>query len=80
LKPDAEGRVWNDLVSSTVQKLCIDNGFLFFNATGTLKRRFGSHPEDFYWPGDMHFSFEGLEEFSNAVAAFMASDMIKPKD
>jgi hypothetical protein len=80
LKADAEGRVWNDLVSSMVRKMCIDNGFLFFNATETLKRRFGSHPEDFYWPGDMHFSFEGLEEFSNAVAAFMASDMIKPKD
>jgi hypothetical protein len=80
LKADAEGRVWNDLVSSTVRNMCIDNGFLFFNATETLKRRFGSHPEDFYWPGDMHFSFGGLEEFSNAVAAFMASDMIKPKD
>jgi hypothetical protein len=27
----------------------------------------------------MHFSFEGLEEYSAAVAAFMASDLIKPK-
>ncbi len=79
LKPDAEGHVWNDLVSSTVQRVCIDNGFLFFNATETLKRRFGSHPENFYWPGDMHFNFEGLAEYSNAVAAFMASNMIKPK-
>lgn len=77
LKPDAEGHVWNDLVSSTVEKMCIDNGFLFFNATEPLKRRFGSRPEEFYWPGDMHFSFEGLEEYSNAVAAFMASDMFK---
>ena len=80
LKPDAEGRVWNNLVSSTVQKMCTENGFLFFNATETLKQRFGPKPEEFYWPGDMHFSFEGLEEYSNAVAAFMASDMIKPKD
>lgn len=80
LKPDAEGRVWNDLVSSTVQKMCVDNGFLFFNATEALKQRFGPRPEEFYWPGDMHFSFEGLEEYSNAVAAFMASDMIKPTD
>ena len=80
LEPDAHGRVWNDLVSSTVQKMCADNGFLFFNATSTLKQRFGPKPEDFYWPGDMHYSFEGLEEYSNAVAAIMASDMIKPKD
>lgn len=81
LKPDAEGRVWNDLVSSTVQKICIANNFLFFNATATLKQRFGSHPEILYWrQGDMHFSFKGLEEYSGTVAAFMASSMIKPRD
>jgi hypothetical protein len=80
LKPDAAGRVWNDLVSSSVQKVCVANSFLFFNATETLKQRFGSHPENFYWKDDMHFSFEGLEEYSAAVAAFMASAIIKPKD
>ncbi len=81
LKPDAEGRVWNDLVSSSVQKTCAANNFLFFNATETLKQRFGSHPETFYWrAGDMHFNFKGLEEYSTAVAAFMASAMIKPKN
>jgi hypothetical protein len=81
LKPDAAGHVWNDLVSSTVQKTCVANDFLFFNATATLKPRFGSHPENFYWEnGDMHFNFKGLEEYSAAVAAFMASAMINPKD
>lgn len=80
LKPDAKGRVWNDLVSSAVQKMCVANNFLFFNATETLKQRFASHPENFYWKNDMHFNFEGLEEYSAAVAAFMASAMIKPKE
>lgn len=80
LKPDADGHVWNDLVSSQVRAMCAENGFLFFNATETLKQRFAGKPEEFYWPGDMHFSFEGLEEYSNAVAAFMASEMIKPHD
>lgn len=81
LKPDAAGHVWNDLVSSSVQKVCAANNFLFFNATETLKQRFGSHPENFFWwTGDMHFNFKGLEEYSLAVAAFMASAMIKPKD
>ena len=80
LKPDAAGRLWNDLVSSSVQKACVANNFLFFNATATLKQRFGSHPENFYWKNDMHFNFRGLEEYSAAVAAFMASAMIKPKD
>jgi hypothetical protein len=81
LKPDAAGRLWNDLVSSSVQKMCAANNFLFFNATGTLKQRFGSHPENFYGrSGDMHYDFKGLEEYSAAVAAFMASAVIKPKD
>jgi len=80
LKPDAAGRTWNDLVSSSVQKVCVANNFLFFNATETLKQRFGSHPENFYWKGDMHFNFEGLEEYSAAVAAFIASAVIKPKN
>jgi hypothetical protein len=80
LKPDAAGRVWNDLVSSSVQKMCIANNFRFFNATERMKQRAGSDPERFYWNYDMHFSFEGLEEYSTAVAAFMASDLIKPAD
>ena len=80
LKPDAAGHVWNDLVSSSVQKTCVANNFLFFSATETLKRRFGPHPERFYWNYDMHFSFEGLEEYSAAVAGFMASAFIKPKE
>ncbi|MET3839981.1 hypothetical protein [Bradyrhizobium sp. OAE829] len=80
LKPDAKGRLWNNLVSSSVQKTCVANGFLFFNATEALKKRSGSRPERFYWGGnDMHFSHEGLAEYSAAVAAFMASAMI-PKD
>lgn len=80
LKADAKGRLWNNLVSSSVQKVCVANNFLFFNATEALKKRSGSRPERFYWGGnDMHFSHEGLAEYSAAVAAFMASTMI-PKD
>ena len=44
-----------------------------------MKQRFGSHPR-VYWKGDMHFHLEGFEQYSAAVAAFMASAMIKPKD
>ncbi|HKU05473.1 MAG TPA: hypothetical protein VJR30_05350 [Bradyrhizobium sp.] len=81
LKPDASGLVWNDLVSSMVREACTAKNFLFFNATGTLKQRFGAHPEQLYWrQTDMHFSFEGLEAYSNAVAEFMAKNMIKPED
>jgi len=81
LRPDAEGRVWNDLVSSTVKRICAANNFRFFNATPALKQRFGPHPEHYYWGhGDMHFNLKGLEEYSNAVAAFIGSAMINPHD
>ena len=80
LKPDATGLLWNDLVSSSAQKMCVANNFLFFNATETLRRRMRSHPENFYWKaGDMHYNFKGLEEYSAAVAAFMAKALITPK-
>src|SRR3954452_9027206 len=81
LKADASGRVWNDLVSSSVQKMAAANDFHFFNATEALKKRFGSRPENFYWTkDDMHFAFEGLAEYSAVVAAFMEQAVINPKD
>ena len=81
LKADASGRIWNDLVSSMVRKACTEKNFLFFNATEIMKQRYGSHPERLYWRStDMHFSFDGLEAYSAAVAEFMAKNMIKPED
>lgn len=78
LKPDASGYLWNDLVSSSVERVSAANSFLFFNATETMRRRAGSHPEKFYWKeADMHFNLKGLEEYSTAVAAFMATALIK---
>jgi hypothetical protein len=64
-----------------VQEVSAANNFLFFNTTATLKARFGLHPEKFYWrSGDMLYDFKGLKEYFVAVAAFMASAMINPKD
>jgi len=81
LQADASGRMWNDLVSSSVQKMSAANNFHFFNATETLKARFGPRPENFYWKkDDMHYDFNGLAEYSAAVAAFMEQAVIKEKD
>lgn len=77
LRPDAAGRLGTNLVSSSVQRTALANDELFFNATEILKQRFGSHPEQYYWKRDMHFNFQGLEEYSRAVAAYMAAAMIK---
>src|SRR4051812_45466253 len=49
LKPDASGRVWNDLVSSMVQEACTAKNFLFYNATAAMRQRVGSQPEKLYW-------------------------------
>lgn len=81
LQADASGHLWNDLVSSSVQKMSAANNFHFFNATETLKVRFGPSPENFYWKkDDMHYDFNGLAEYSAAVAAFMEQVVIKEKD
>src|SRR5262245_34995347 len=80
LTPDAVGRLGTNLVSSSVQQIALANNELFFNATEALKQRFGSHPEQFYFNGDMHFNLKGLEEYSRAVAAYMAAALIKPKN
>jgi len=81
LRPDAAGRVYNNLVSSSVKEVCAANDFLFFNATDVMRQRAGGHPDKFYWrEGDIHFNFVGLKEYSAAVATFMASAMIKPKE
>lgn len=81
LKADARGRLWNDLVSSTVREACTAHGFFFFNATATLKQRFGAHPENFYLAnGDMHFNAKGLQAYAVSVAEFMASAVITQND
>ena len=80
LKPDASGR--RGTISSAPRcRKWRRQQFLFFNATATLKARFGRQPEKFYWRSDdMHYDFEGMQEYSAAVAAFMAKTMINPKD
>ena len=61
--------------TSEVLKVISSSG-AFFNASEILKQRFGSHPEQYYWARDTHFNFQGLEEYSRAVAAYMAAAMI----
>ena len=81
LKADASGQVWNGLVSSMVRDACTAKNFQFFNATDTMKQRVGTiRKSSTGGSTDMHFSFDGLEAYSNAVAGFMAKNMIKPED
>ena len=66
------GALWNDLAASTVRKVALANGARYFDATPDLRKVFGGKPQDFYWRGDMHFSFSGLEAYSQSVTPFIA--------
>lgn len=79
LQPDEQGNIWNDLVSTTVESTARKNEILFFNATEELKKRFGREADQYYWKGDMHFNFKGLEEYSHAIANCMSESLIKEK-
>ncbi len=66
---------WNNLLASTVEKVALENGALFFDATPVLREKFGGRPEAFYWKGDMHFTFEGLDLYAESVADFLGGAM-----
>lgn len=72
LQSDARGPIFNDLIRRTVQKVAMAHGAAFFDATPELTRRFAGRPQDFYWNGDMHFTFTGLDLYAEAVAGFLA--------
>ncbi|HTR85839.1 MAG TPA: hypothetical protein VMI56_15270 [Reyranella sp.] len=73
LAPDPkDGRIWNDIVSSTVEKVAAEHGALFFDTTAELRRAFAGHPKDFYWASDRHFTFEAQRLYSDSVTEFLA--------
>ena len=68
LKPDARGRTWNHFVSDGLARVAVRYGIGFYNATGDLKEAFHGEPEKYYWKGDMHFNFTGLEIYAQGIA------------
>jgi lysophospholipase L1-like esterase len=72
LQSDAQGPIFNDLIRRTVRKVATAHGAAFFDATPELTQRFAGKPQDFYWNGDMHFTFPGLDLYAEAVAGFLA--------
>jgi hypothetical protein len=64
---------WNTLVPDLVKEATQRHHVHYFDATETLARAFGTHPEDFYLASDMHFSAEGLREYGKSIAQFIAN-------
>ena len=69
---------WNELLASTVEKVATEHGALFFDATPVLQHKFGDKPQLYYWSGDMHFTFDGLDFYADSVAAFLGG-VVSPR-
>lgn len=72
LIPQGKDFVWNGAIGATVAQVARAHGAQFFDAVPVLRQRFGGQPQKYYWPGDMHFSYAGLDLYSESVADFLA--------
>jgi lysophospholipase L1-like esterase len=68
LQADSNGRYWNRFVSSTVREVSEEYDIVFYDSSDDLNKMFMGRPQDFYWPGDMHFNFKGLKIYGTLVA------------
>jgi lysophospholipase L1-like esterase len=72
LTPQGKDFVWNGAIGATVAQIAKAHGAQFFDAVPVLRQRFGGQPQKYYWPGDMHFSYAGLDLYAQSVADFLA--------
>jgi lysophospholipase L1-like esterase len=75
LTPQGKGFVWNGAVGATVGQVAKAHGAQFFDAVPVLRQRFGGQPQKYYWPGDMHYNFEGSDLYADSVADFLAQTL-----
>jgi lysophospholipase L1-like esterase len=73
LMRDVNGRTWNHIVSETVARQATAHGIRFYDAEADLLRECQGHPENYYWPDDMHFNFKGVECYGNLVGRELAA-------
>jgi len=66
------GDAFNTVVSDTIREVAARNHVRYYDATDDLKVQFGTSPESYYIPNDMHFNERGLQAYSLAVAKYLA--------
>lgn len=69
LEPGADGRRWNRFVAEAARRVAARRGVAWFDAAPGLEAAFGATPAAYYWQGDMHFSFAGLEAYGTRLGA-----------
>jgi hypothetical protein len=67
LSTGQEGSRWNNLVAEIVERQAGIFGVHFLDVRDALARSFRGSPADFYWRGDMHFNFRGLEIYGQIL-------------
>ena len=68
LQRDAQGEPrWNRLIGGLVGAAAARHGLTYFDAQDELEGQLAGHPERYYWPGDMHFNFDGLRAYGELV-------------
>jgi len=70
------GQAFNDVVSAAVQEVASRHNVRYYDATADLSKEFGSDPERYYIPNDMHFNPAGLRAYGVAVARYLAAQPI----
>jgi len=72
LVPGDDGILWQDFVTPAVAAAAERAGTRFLDARPGLVEAFDGRPEDFYWPGDMHFNFDGMRRYGALIGAALA--------
>lgn len=64
LKSDAQ---WNPIVERSFERVMKKMGANYYNARADLARAFGSEPQNYFWPGDMHYNLMGLKIYAHLI-------------
>lgn len=66
---------FNNIVSDTVREVASRHHARFYDATEALKAAFGTEPQKYYIPRDMHFNADGTRAYGIAVAKYLAATL-----
>ena len=71
----AAGAVFNNVVSDTVREVASSHRVRSYDATADLKAEFGTEPQEYYIPHDMHFNADGTRAYGIAVARYLSTTL-----
>ena len=67
----SDGPVFNDIVSESIAEAANRYHVRYYDATDDLRKIAGEKPQDYYVPGDMHFSTLGYRVYGELVAKYL---------